>query len=385
MQARRVGQKRTSGRILPTSAEAHVTPRDYTGSVQPTNDEPAGDAHSRRWVLGISLMIIVPLLQLIVEYATTSDRGRVLTKALVLGAGLAPLLWASSAGYRLATRSRSGAFLHVVLGVLAAGSFYAVLMSLARVISHSVPILRPQVVLGSSAAFRIGFIMGVSNYALWALAFILPFSAEDARVRALEADKLRTVAELAQLRSHLEPHFLLNTLSAVAGLVTENPKEARQMLVSLGDLLRDSLRSEGEMQTLGEQIDWLRRYAHILEVRHGSRVAFRWRVDDETRRAQLPRLLLQPLVENAVKHGALMRPGGGEISVSAEVHDDALVCTVEDNGPGVPSGDTRPGAFGLSSVRRRLALRYGERARLRLESSATGTRSIVELPTETHA
>lgn len=348
-------------------------------------DPPVDDAPRRRWLLGIAVMTIVPLLQLTVEYATTFDPGRVISKALVLLIGLPPLLWASSASYRLASRSKSGAYLHVVIGVIAAGAFYAVLMLGVRAMSHRFGILRPHQPVDTFAAFRIGFIMGVGNYALWALAFIFPFAAEDERVRALEADKLRTFAELAQLRSHLEPHFLLNTLSAVAGLVTENPKEARQMLVSLGDLLRDSLRSEGEMQTLGEQIDWLRRYAHILEVRHGGRLAFRWSVADETRATQLPRLLLQPLVENAVKHGALMRPAGGEISVRVEGHADKLVCTVEDNGPGVGEGAPRPGAFGLSSVRRRLALRYGERASLRLESSPEGTRSIVELPAEARA
>ena len=102
-----------------------------------------------------------------------------------------------------------------------------------------------------------------------------------------------------------------------------------------------------------------------------------------TRRALLPRLLLQPLVENAVKHGALMRAGGGEITVRTELADGPkLICIVEDNGPGVPQRETRPGAFGLLSVRRRLALRYSDTATLRLESSPAGTRSVVELPLE---
>jgi LytS/YehU family sensor histidine kinase len=224
--------------------------------------------------------------------------------------------------------------------------------------------------------------MGVTNFGLWALAFVFPFALEDARFRALEAQQLRTAAELARLRSHLEPHFLLNTLNAIAGLVTEDPRAARRLLASLGDLLRDSLRDEGEMQTLGEQIDWLRLYAQILEERHAGHLAFRWEVRPETRAAILPRLLLQPLVENAVKHGALRRRDGGKIEVRATVDAKKLVCTVEDNGLGMPDGNTRPGAFGLLSVRRRLALRYAERASFRLESSASGTRSIVEIPIE---
>ncbi len=224
--------------------------------------------------------------------------------------------------------------------------------------------------------------MGLTYFALWALAFVLPVVVEDARVRTLEADKLRTQSELAQLRSHLEPHFLLNTLNAIAGLVTEDPRQARQLLGNLGDLLRDSVAPGGEMQTLDEQIEWLRRYAQILEVRHAGHLVFRWEIGDGTPHALVPRLLLQPLVENAVKHGALMRAGGGEITVRTERSGPKLVCTIEDNRPGVPNGATRPGAFGLVSVRRRLALRYSGAAMLRLESSAGGTRAVVELPLE---
>jgi len=165
--------------------------------------------------------------------------------------------------------------------------------------------------------------------------------------------------------------------------VTEDPREARRLLGALGDLLRDSAAPDGEMQTLDEQIEWLRRYAQILEVRHAGNLAFHWEVGGGTQRVLLPRLLLQPLVENAVKHGALMRAGGGEITVRTELGDGPkLICIVQDNGPGVPNRATRPGAFGLVSVRRRLALRYSDAASLRLESSPAGTRSVVELPLE---
>ena len=250
--------------------------------------------------------------------------------------------------------------------------------------------------------FRLGWIgatagvivlAALTALGLWALAFVFPFAAEDARVRSLEADKfrleaekLRAAAELARLRAHLEPHFLLNTLNAIAGFVTEDPKEARRLLVCLGDLLRDALRDEDEMQTLEDQIGWLRRYAEILEARHAGHLVFRWEIAGETRDMLLPRLLLQPLVENAVKHGALKRHGGGEVVVRTAVVNDGdlatakVVCMVEDNGPGIPAAETRDGAFGLHAVRRRLELKYTHQAHLRLESSTEGTRSIVELP-----
>jgi signal transduction histidine kinase len=337
-----------------------------------------------RKALGICVMTIVPLLQIVTEYLGTGDRGRALSKLAIFIIGLPILIWGLSAGLRWAAGERLGPLVLLVGGILYAGSLYALLLYAAHLASLSIPILRPVTgVWASSVALRVGFTLGLTTFGLWALAFVFPFALEDARFRALEAQQLRTAAELARLRSHLEPHFLLNTLNAIAGLVTEDPRAARRLLASLGDLLRDSLRDEDEMQTLGEQIDWLRHYARILEERHAGHLAFRWEVAAETRAALLPRLLLQPLVENAVKHGALARENGGSVEVRAEVVDaKKLVCTVEDNGLGMPDGKTRPGAFGLHSVRRRLALQYAERASFRLESSPSGTRSIVEIPLE---
>jgi signal transduction histidine kinase len=338
----------------------------------------------RGYPLGICVMTIVPLLYIATEYLGTGDHGRTVSKIAASIMGLPILIWASSAGLRWAAVKRFRPLWLLVGGMLSAGMLYAMLLYGMHVASFFIAILQPATgAWGPFAALRVGFAMGVTNFGLWALAFVFPFAIEDARFRALEAQQLRTAAELARLSSHLEPHFLLNTLNAIAGLTTENPRAARRLLASLGDLLRDSLRDEGEMQPLGEQIDWLRNYAQILEERHAGQLAFAWKVAAETRAALLPRLLLQPLVENAVKHGALRRKDGGRIEVRAEVVDaKKLVCTIEDNGLGMPAGKTRPGAFGLLSVRRRLALQYAERASFRLESSASGTRSIVEIPIE---
>src|SRR5216683_3244379 len=337
-----------------------------------------------RRTLGLCVMTIVPLLQIATEYLGTDDRGRAISKLAVTIIGLPILIKGSSAGLRWAAGRRSGPLVLLVGGMLSAGTLYAALLYAMHLASPSLAVLPPWgTAWTGSAVLRVGFAMGLTYFGLWALAFVFPFALDDARFRALEARQLRTAAELARLRSHLEPHFLLNTLNAIAGLVTEDPREARRLLGALGDLLRDSVSSDGEMQTLDEQIEWLRRYAHILEVRHAGDLAFHWEVGGGTRRALLPRPLLQPLVENAVKHGALRRAGGGEITVRTEVGDGPkLICTIEDNGPGVPDRATRPGAFGLVSVRRRLALRYSDAATLRLESSPAGTRSVVELPLE---
>ena len=234
-------------------------------------------------------------------------------------------------------------------------------------------------------AATMGLVFALFHCGLWALAFVYPYAADDARDRALEAERLRTATELARLRSQLEPHFILNTLNAIAGLVTQEPRKARRLLACLGDLLRDVLSEADEMQTLEEEIIWLRRYAEILESRHDGHLAFQWEIEERARSLLVPRLLLQPLVENAVKHGALKRSRDGKVVVRASlVTKDGesaprLQCVVEDNGPGMTAMPPRSGAIGLRSVRRRLELKYGE-ADLRCVSSPQGTRWTVTLP-----
>jgi LytS/YehU family sensor histidine kinase len=235
------------------------------------------------------------------------------------------------------------------------------------------------------AAATIGAAYGVLDCGVWALAFVLPAVVEVARNHALEAEKLRTETELARLRSQLEPHFLLNTLNMIAGLVTRDPREARRLLGCLGELLTDVARS-GEAHTLAQELGWLKRYAFILETRHVGALTFRWAVDESLGDAVVPYLLLQPLVENAVQHGALRAKGGtGEVSVSVSVVYDGpqkepwIVCEVRDNGPGLEEKPVREGALGLHAVRRRLELR-DDGSDLRITTSSRGTSATVRMP-----
>jgi len=234
-----------------------------------------------------------------------------------------------------------------------------------------------------------GLTQAQTHFGLWTLGYALPTMLENARVRELEAQKmaaesqqLRSAAELARLRGHLEPHFLLNTLNAIAGLVTEDPRQARRLIAALGELLRDALRNETDAQPLSAQVEWLQRYAQILEARHRGDLSFSWEIAPETESHLLPRLLLQPLVENAVKHGALRANGPGHVHLRAtlDASGERLVCTVRDNGPGVPSGPVRAGAFGLESVQRRLQLRSGAAACLSLCSEPEDAVAQVAIP-----
>jgi hypothetical protein len=318
--------------------------------------------------LGACLIAAVPFLQIAAEYLGTGDRGRAASKLAAWAVGLPLLIWGASAGLRWAARRGSGPVTLFIAGVLGAGTLYGAVFYSVRIASAFAPFLRPHTGdPGAAAALRVGFATGVCAFGLWALTYALPFALE---VRALEVQ-----AELTRIRSHLEPHFLLNTLNAIAGLAGEDPPAAQRLLASLGNVLRDSLREDGALQPLGEQIDWLREYAQILEARHAGQLAFHWDVDAKARGALLPRLLLHPLVDVAVENGALSRKKGGRIEVRAQViGDKTLVCTVQADGGRLPD---------LPSVQRRLALQYAGRARFWQEATAVGTRSILEIPIET--
>ncbi|MBX3261400.1 MAG: histidine kinase [Labilithrix sp.] len=348
----------------------------------------------RRLLTGLTIVVVSIMLQTVPSALRAQHAGAILVRFSWSLLGMLALTAVLTSIYDWHQRRRSSTaytLVSALIVALALSSVFAAVFNLGLV--HLWPSLRgegPPRPLAFTMTF--GLVIGMLHAGVWALAFVFPYVAEDAALRALEADKLRleaeqlkTTAELARLRSQLEPHFLLNTLNAVAGLVTENPREARRLIACLGDLLRDSLRDAEELQPLEDEVAWLRRYAEILESRHAGTLCFVWEIEPSARRVLLPRLLLQPLVENAVKHGALRRRGGGVVTVRAAMNDARrVVCTIEDNGPGLPDAEPRQGAFGLRSVRRRLELKFPD-AVLRMESSTSGTRSIVELPGSTIA
>jgi len=337
---------------------------------------------SRRW-LGVAVVLLVVLLQAATELLGGHTRPRVLLRLGVAALQMPLLMLTLSASFEWAKRRRLGSVSTLVVGASIAGVLGVLFGLLFWKIGDVYPAfrLRPDAVVPwRSAAW--GFLFGQFHFGIWALAFVYPFAVEDARLRALEAERLKSDADLARLRAHLEPHFLLNTLNAIAGLVTEDPRAARRLLAALGDLLRDATR-EGEMQAVGAEVEWLQRYAAILEARYDGAIAFKWDVDPRAEALEVPRLLLQPLVENAVKHGALVRGEGGEVSVSVHLEggDHVLRCTISDNGPGIGDAPARSGAFGLDAVRRRLSLK-DPRASLAIDSSPAGTRATVAWPVD---
>ncbi len=209
------------------------------------------------------------------------------------------------------------------------------------------------------------------------------------RLRAREVQAARLEAQLAQaqltaLEMQLHPHFLFNTLQAISTLVTEDPAAARRMLVLLGDLLRAVLDGAGQAEVpLGRELDFVGRYLEIERTRFPDRLAVAIEVPAPLRSARVPNLLLQPLVENAIRHGIAPRTEPGRVTIRAARAGDRLTVEVLDDGagPGGTPAGTNGRGLGLATTRARLEQLYGTAQRLAVERRAEGgTRVRVELP-----
>ena len=191
-----------------------------------------------------------------------------------------------------------------------------------------------------------------------------------AQDRAIEAERkgaelqlLAQESELKALRAQLNPHFLFNSLNSLSALTAVDPARAREMCVLLSDFLRRSLGlGERRLVALREELDLAKAYLAIEQIRFGARLQLAWTVDPAAESALLPTLLLQPLVENAIKHGIAALPEGGTLAVSADVLEGLVVLRV-DNPMDLDSPAPQGLGIGLRQVRQRLLGRFGNRAR----------------------
>jgi LytS/YehU family sensor histidine kinase len=185
-----------------------------------------------------------------------------------------------------------------------------------------------------------------------------------------EADARRVAAEaqLASLESRVNPHFLFNTLNAIAALTHENPAGAERMTNQLASLMRSSLDAgSAALVPLGQEVSVVRDYLEIERVRFGDRLRFTFDVPDAARERLVPRLALQTLVENSVKFAVSPRREGGAIAVRAVETDGGLRLEVEDDGPGFDPAFF-PDGHGLALLKGRLGMTFGEGGRLDVES-----------------
>jgi hypothetical protein len=180
-------------------------------------------------------------------------------------------------------------------------------------------------------------------------------------------------ARLDYLEAQLQPHFLFNSLGAVSELAYDAPATAGRVLRQLTAIFRTALARKGDEVTLGEEIVGIEPYLDIQRIRFADWLTIDYHVDDGAVDCLLPRFVLQPLIENAIRHGLSGRNAAGNIDISATIERESLLVRVADNGVGLEVASSATGrGIGLTNVRDRLAILYGDDDRLRLTSSATG-------------
>ena len=215
------------------------------------------------------------------------------------------------------------------------------------------------------AGLWLGIVFGLSSFHSW----------QSERERLLALQRHLAEAQLAQLRAQLRPHFLFNALNTISSLMHTNVARADRLLTLLADLLRSSLEAGSrETSTLREEAELLTLYARIMQERFGDRASLSWVLPEELMAATVPTLVLQPLLENAYKHGVERSTTPVQISIRAQREFDRLVITVGNDGA-LADGSTS--GIGLRNGRERLGLLYGEAASLSL--SAANGRVVVRL------
>ena len=219
------------------------------------------------------------------------------------------------------------------------------------------------------AGLWLGIIFGLTSFARW----------REEREQLLTLQKHLAESQLAQLKAQLQPHFLFNALNTISSLMQVDVERADRLLTRLADLLRASLTaSTRDMTSLREELKLLELYAQIMQERFAGRVALTWSVADDVLDAQVPALLLQPLLENAFKHGVERSRDIVQIQVTAEKQRDELHLTIANSESTLST--TPSTGIGLRNCRERLQLIYGARASLELRQEGGGVITQLTLP-----
>jgi two-component system, LytTR family, sensor histidine kinase AlgZ len=227
-----------------------------------------------------------------------------------------------------------------------------------------------------------------AGYLLYSLAVashyvILSLEASrEAEARAMEVSIQARDAELKALKAQINPHFLFNSLNSISALTSIDPARARDMSVLLGDFLRLTL-GLGEKTSVrfSEELDLLQKYMAIEKVRFGARLTVHEEIEEDSKSCLLPPLLLQPLVENAVKHGIASLPEGGQVRLASQRQNGRLAILVENSwDPEAPP--RRSGGMGLKNVQRRVEARYGKDASLHVNNEGELFQVSLNLPAE---
>jgi len=206
---------------------------------------------------------------------------------------------------------------------------------------------------------------------------------QERALNALQLERQLSDARLRTLQAELHPHFLFNTLHAISTLVHTKPDLADRMISRLSDLLRLTFdRSGASRVPLQEELEFLEKYLEIEQTRFQDRLTVRYEIDPDTLDAEVPRLILQPLVENAIQHGIAPRSGPGFVQIASRRESDHLCLEVRDDGVGLNAGaraQLRSG-IGLANTRDRLDCLYGDGHRLEFQDGGPGLTVRIEIP-----
>ena len=318
-----------------------------------------------RWLVWAPLY---PLILWLIERIPIQRRQRV--RPLLAHAGLSVLV-------SLLHLALFASVYWVALNVLYAAPWEDPLKKVIKVFSAEVPVI-------FRIIFTLDFHVGIIVY--WViLSLVLTFNYYR-RTALLETQLAQ--AQLQALKMQLQPHFLFNTLTAIAELMHIDVEKADRMITRLSELLRLTLQHVGTQQVpLSRELDFLQRYLEIEKIRFGDRLSVILDVQNDALNTNVPTLLLQPLVENAVRHGVAPRVGPGTIRIGAARHNGHLRLTVQDDGPGIKDDpDHRSDSgIGLANTRARLEQLYGGRHTFTLRNLETGGLSVEITISETNA
>ena len=206
--------------------------------------------------------------------------------------------------------------------------------------------------------------------------------------KKLEQQQMRlNEARLSALSSQIHPHFLFNTLNSVTALIRLNPEQARQVVQKLSKILRRLLRQHDNLTTLGEEVSFIEDYLSIEMVRFGEKLRFVKHIEPETLDLLVPSMLLQPIVENSIRHGLASKVDGGTIRVRSNLTNGRLHIEVEDDGVGIPEAKLArlfENGIGVNNVNQRLKVLFGADYRMWIDSRVgEGTITGIELPEQT--
>jgi sensor histidine kinase YesM len=342
-------------------------------------------SHWPYWVLLVVLFSLLGYLNAWESYASSYSAGRYnLDWGLALSWDLlgwnlwlllAPFVLLLVQRYRLERRVR----LRALLVYIAAGALFALAHSALLVFIHFFIIHEPDTLPGFLVnkyyVLLSDFLTSAIIYVLilafgHALDYYMRYREEELKSTRLESQLAKS--QLQALKMQLHPHFLFNTLHSISALQLEDVAAAQRMTARLGDFLRITLENVNAQEvTLRREVEFLKCYLDIERIRFGHRLTTDLHIPPETLDAEVPNLILQPIVENAIRHGVATRSAPGRIDVSAWRDNGMLRMRVQDNGPGLSAGAAREG-LGLANTRARLAQLYGSNCRLELANVPGG-------------